>query len=137
MQPIQKHKSNTICRSSSIILPSLFTIIFAHHSIFFAFPNGQPTMSSSRGYSGSRGSQSYSISRDGESRRPVRTQPNGLEPFPVMLPTCGCCLPMKIYIANTYTNQGRRFWKCRNWNSKVSLAFLSDNVLCFFVLYLV
>jgi len=113
--------------------PSFFTVIFTHPSIF-EFPNGQPTMSSSRGYSGSRGgSHSYSISRNEESRRPVWTQTNVLEHSPVMLPACGCYLPMKIYIANTYQNQGRRFWKCRNWNIKVSLAIFMFFWYCIMV----
>ncbi|KEH17896.1 hypothetical protein MtrunA17_Chr8g0335801 [Medicago truncatula] len=82
-------------------------------------------MSSSRGgYSGSRGSQSYSISRNGAShsqgrrRSHYRISKNEVDSLPVMLPACGCTLPMKAYIANTDANQGRMFWRCRNWNNK-------------------
>ncbi|AES81139.1 hypothetical protein MtrunA17_Chr7g0255731 [Medicago truncatula] len=37
-----------------------------------------------------------------------------------MLPLCRC-LPMKpmiLYIATTLENQGRRFWRCRDWQKK-------------------
>ncbi|RHN55806.1 putative transcription factor GRF family [Medicago truncatula] len=39
-----------------------------------------------------------------------------------MLPMCRCELPMVIYIANTRANQGRRFWKCRNWMKKIHVS---------------
>jgi len=32
-----------------------------------------------------------------------------------MLHVCYCGQPMVIFIENTLENQGRRFWKCRNW----------------------
>jgi len=80
-------------------------------------------MSRSRGYSNSRGSHSFSISRNGGSRnsgggsRNGGRNPNsgGRNPNQMMctLPVCGCNLTMKMYIANTFENQGRRFWCCR------------------------
>jgi len=99
-------------------------------------------MSSSRGgYSGSRGSQSYSISRNGAShsqgrrRSRGRISENEVDSLPVMLPACGCTLPMKAYISHTYANQGRRFWRCRNWNNKVSLCTYNVNYKCIDVLW--
>lgn len=80
-------------------------------------------MSSSRGgNSNSRGSHSFLISRNGGSSRNVARAAAARNPdvMESMLPACGCYLPMKMYISTTYENQGRRFWKCRNWNSRVS-----------------
>lgn len=92
-------------------------------------------MSSSRGYSNSRGSHSFSISRNGGSRnsgggsRNGGRNPNsggrntnngGRNPNQMMctLPVCGWKLPMRMYIATTFENQGRRFWCCRRWNDE-------------------
>ncbi|RHN50917.1 putative transcription factor GRF family [Medicago truncatula] len=72
-------------------------------------------MSSSRGgNSNSRGLHSFSISRNVARVAAARN----LELMESMLPACGCYLPMKMYISTTYENQGRRFWKCRNWNMR-------------------
>jgi len=76
-------------------------------------------MSSSRG-SGSRGAHSYSISRNEASSNSGWAVEPASGSIPSMLPMCGCNLLMKMYIANTYENQGCRFWKCRNWYIKVS-----------------
>ncbi|KEH15512.1 transmembrane protein, putative [Medicago truncatula] len=85
-------------------------------------------MSSNRGYSNSRGSHSFSISRNGGSRNIGRNpnsggrNPNsgGRNPKQMisMLLVCGCNLPMRMYIANTFENQGRRFWRYTRWNDE-------------------
>lgn len=42
-----------------------------------------------------------------------------------MLPMCKC-LPMKpmiLYISTTLENQGRRFWRCRDWQVRFMIFF--------------
>jgi hypothetical protein len=100
---------------------------------FFSISNHFAKMSSSRGYSNSRGSHSFSISRNGGSRNTGRN-PNsgGRNPNQMMsmLPVCGCNLPMRMYISTTYENPGRRFWSCRRWNDEVSLILYSYCLYC-------
>jgi hypothetical protein len=101
-------------------------------------------MSSSRGYSNSRGSHSFSISRNsGGSRNGGRIPNGGRNPnsggrnpnqMSCTLPVCGCNLPMRMYISNTFENPGRRFWSCRRWNNEVSLI---KHVSCMLFLFLI
>ena len=78
-------------------------------------------MSSSRGYSNSKGSRNSG----GGSRNGGR-YPNQMM---CTLPVYGCNLPMRMYIANTFENQGRRFWCCRRWNDEVSLILDQTRLL--------
>ena len=59
----------------------------------------------------------------------LKDPPNEFPTSRGMLLVCYCHQPLMVYIANTLENQGRRFWKCRNWQvSWLCNAYYDDFV---------